>query len=1358
MTPGTNKVIGRITHKESGIGLENLIVEVLDIDPRYVNPDHDIIYLNPNLALKDEDFVSPPIIIDDPNSPRPRAEGLPADRLGSVITNAEGYFELSYDDDAFKVREKSDQKDGQNERRPDLYIVITTPESSQSRNFSHVVFRSPRVRVNAGREEHFLIQITSEELKAAGLDLPFLNQDDGNTDPVDPSPTPDPPITFRKQVENSLKKRLQHKAETRAAYLNFIYSERNDAKEKEEKFLKPFSNSISRIDAQTRRSRFFVEVGENVEEKVKRHIKTSLEEVNSQPVSSKRKKRKGWVHLTEEQFQLLKGDSNEDVIELTGEEAEAFGQILQQTPQEEESPLDLIMNHPTENLCWDKTAPESICESIFEPKDDDDDDTTPPPVQDDSGLEPANLETDLPLYVANQMVKFSSPEDPVMFGSHIEDFKERKKVEEKHLRASQEVVGSTISALSLRQGPADTPAFYDFHHVQLAFEHVWQEVFDQSMLDTAEDLYDRIVDFGGEPVAKGETFGMARFFNEARTVKRFEAKLNQNQIPHNVEVLFQISQSVWNQLSLNSQNSLEEKADRIIAINEVISLLDELLNLERDDENIYKNNKIYKKSYDRAVAIQAILRKNSLTNTFEVFVKHPVTDSIILNLTGIDQKTASLKALKEELKNEAQEIISLGEEKDKQKKFNDSIPSVKNADTNQIIGALEQKLKEPYSFKIYAADENGRSINFGVLVTYRQKWEPQAYQAGELVKTIPLAPKETKKYSKKEVRKKKRSAKEIENNLSILKQDSSNTGRAESEIMSKAGSSSNFTQNAEGTYNVFLAEGSTTTQTTGQNSQDSQDVKKNFRESVVKAAQEYKKERKLEITTEDAYESEYTESGEITNPNDEIPVTYLFYELQRRYKIFERIHRVRPVIFVAQEVPKPHEIDEDWILNHDWIIRRALLDDSFIPALNYLGNTLTGREVSLEQMRNNLQLQRDIVNKLKEQLVILKNQVNQRYRIFEAAIDKYANLSAGNEEGALKTLIDRAIPTDALDPVTDFLFGGDADKGQIEAARIRREAAMNAFERATQDRDAMMARMENEVSSLNAITAKYTQELSDYLNMRTQIQRLKLHIKQNILHYMQVIWSHEPTDQRFFRLFNTPVPLIKGNLKYSLQTQKIALSPSMLGQQISPTPQPIAPRHTYTFEAAPEYDLTIEYTTLEQVADMDNMLGFKGNYIIYPLKQGNLITDFMMKPYLDNSLGLRDPDEFGEWSLDDFAKYVCCLKEKLPEEEFTPLIPELEKIYNRLLTNPQRRGEVITVPTGSLFIEALPGTHPILEDFKLAHRAIDVKKVQAEVREMELENIRLAARLLKGELEDPDVERKIVVNESNSDVNIEVSE
>jgi hypothetical protein len=179
---------------------------------------------------------------------------------------------------------------------------------------------------------------------------------------------------------------------------------------------------------------------------------------------------------------------------------------------------------------------------------------------------------------------------------------------------------------------------------------------------------------------------------------------------------------------------------------------------------------------------------------------------------------------------------------------------------------------------------------------------------------------------------------------------------------------------------------------------------------------------------------------------------------------------------------------------------------------------------------------------------------------------------------------------------------------------------------------------------------------------------------------------------------------------------------------------------TVTTQIDPEFDTA----SLVEVADLDNLLGFKGNYMMFPLKKSNPLTDFMMAPYLDQEWELYDPDVAGNMTLDEFSEYVCCLKKELSLEEFERVKPDLRELFDELLTSPMRNNEEIVVPTDSLFIEALPGVHPILEDFKLIHRAIDVKKVQAEVRQQEIDNIRRAARILKGELEDPDIEAKYV--------------
>jgi len=83
-----------------------------------------------------------------------------------------------------------------------------------------------------------------------------------------------------------------------------------------------------------------------------------------------------------------------------------------------------------------------------------------------------------------------------------------------------------------------------------------------------------------------------------------------------------------------------------------------------------------------------------------------------------------------------------------------------------------------------------------------------------------------------------------------------------------------------------------------------------------------------------------------------------------------------------------------------------------------------------------------------------------------------------------------------------------------------------------------------------------------------------------------------------------------------------------------------------------------------------------------------------------------------------------------------------------LLATPLRNGDEIVVPTGSLFIETLVDQNPILEDFKLKHRELDVYMADEDVRRKGLENIRLAARLLNAEREDPEIDKKILVNGS----------
>jgi hypothetical protein len=297
---------------------------------------------------------------------------------------------------------------------------------------------------------------------------------------------------------------------------------------------------------------------------------------------------------------------------------------------------------------------------------------------------------------------------------------------------------------------------------------------------------------------------------------------------------------------------------------------------------------------------------------------------------------------------------------------------------------------------------------------------------------------------------------------------------------------------------------------------------------------------------------------------------------------------------------------------------------------------------------------------------------------------------------------------------------------------------------ADEERDVLM-RLEREVTALNAATETYSKALAENYNNRTQVLRLRTHVKQNILYYMQAIWNHEPPDQRYLRLHEVSVPTFNNKKRYRFDNLNVqpammnAYAHRIVGLDVRPP--------TNLFEAEVLADLTVRETEpLAKVADLHNLRGYFGNCMIFDLKRSNSLTEFMMEPYVVQGFDkLTDPDELGNYSLDEFVEYVRCLKTKLTEAQFAEVRKQLRAQYDKLIKSPRRDGDVINVPTGSLFIEALPATSSLVERYKAIHRAVDVKRAQAEVRQREIENLRLVDRLLNGEREDPSIDKKVVI-------------
>jgi hypothetical protein len=650
-------------------------------------------------------------------------------------------------------------------------------------------------------------------------------------------------------------------------------------------------------------------------------------------------------------------------------------------------------------------------------------------------------------------------------------------------------------------------------------------------------------------------------------------------------------------------------------------------------------------------------------------------------------------------------------------------PAGSGGKIRRLLNELGKAMSEPHAFDVFAKD----SYNYGLLLTHRQEWTPQQYQAGDLRATIPLAPGETRRYSKKVSVKTSRARKEIDKSLSSASLQTSETQRAESEIMKKTDSATNFKMTADTAFKIGIVDVKTTSQFDTHQGAESLSNKKAFREATIKAAQEYKLERNLEISTTTAFDTESTESGEISNPNNEITVTYLFYELQRRYKLHEYLYRVRPVILVAQDVPAPHQIDEAWLIEQRWILGRVLLDDSLRPALDYLSNGFAGDQVSTEilhaQWKHWLKVSKDLEGQVEKQI-----DVRNAYR------DQVAQITLSEDNAKA---FDSNIGFFAKS--TEKMFG-DFTGGALDRIEAKRKYTETLLQNVNDNITDLQSKLKLSTEALQGATTKYADAIQQEFSRSVAINQLRIHVKQNILYYMQAIWAHEPPDQRFFRLYNkqvaNPSPAkdcgakvigSKSNDKFNLKVFMHDCKPTIAGNMVD----------------------------LIEICDLDNPLGYKGNYIMFPLKATCYLTTYMLQDFLDDTYGLRDPDDFSTWSdknsFDDVAREVAEQLRSMTEGsvEWQRLLDR----FSRYVNETQGQIDEIVIPTGQLFIEALPGAHPVLEDFKLLHRAEDVRKTKAEVRHGELENLRLASRLAAAHLdpkhllylEDPDIQKKVIV-------------
>jgi hypothetical protein len=801
----------------------------------------------------------------------------------------------------------------------------------------------------------------------------------------------------------------------------------------------------------------------------------------------------------------------------------------------------LFSNNPISKYCYQKTAQDKcalVHTDLSQPESD-------APSTDNGEPEVFNgiSKSDIPFYLE----KILADKNSLQFQENT-DFKAR--------RPDDKSIQARVDNFALQKGPADSTAFYDFHSLQIAFDYVWQQLFDESIVNLSDKVQQDLEISGRK--------GILQAVNErAVTVKAPGA--------HILTAVLE-----------DARNFFHEEVPTEIAAAFDISFLE----------------------YD-ALSADNKTKLLSLAKDINKYEVEPAVIKTTTNILGIEipsfEPTQDNKVVASVLRDQGERII-------------DNIRINKPYTTNQLLKELQEKLMAKYEFTVFAANKDYHSVNFGIMNTFRQKWEPISYQAGKLVKTVPLSPKEERKYSVKTTFNQKTTRKEAKKNNSSLQTDLTTTSRAQSEIMAKAQEKSNFSMSVKLDYSKISSELKFGTDA----EKDSSQTKKDFREAVLKAAQEYKEERSIEINTEQTIGTEYTESGTIVNPNDELSVTYLFYELQRRYRVSEQLYRVMPVVLVAQEVPSPDQITEAWIIANDWILNRVLLDNSFRETLQYLAQKNVGDDFAIRELRKNLRQQRTIVNNLQVEFAKLQIQVDNKYAALQSRINR--RIDEEHNKRFYKWWwwwgVDHK-PDSPPDP---------------EMAKALEKAAEEDHQHAVDEAQKMSLNLQREVNVLHEMTIDYNNVMREHLDRITQTRRLIVHIKSNILFYMQAIWSMEPPDQRFMRLYKVKVPQFAAERTCIIEDEPAADLFSQFREEGKE-------KHTGWLQGKIVRDQNgnpdITYKELVEVADLDTLMGFKGNYMIFPLKEHNALTELMAAPYVDEAFGAMDPDQLSNINLEE---------------------------------------------------------------------------------------------------------------------------
>ncbi len=614
--------------------------------------------------------------------------------------------------------------------------------------------------------------------------------------------------------------------------------------------------------------------------------------------------------------------------------------------------------------------------------------------------------------------------------------------------------------------------------------------------------------------------------------------------------------------------------------------------------------------------------------------------------------------------------------------------------------AAPMEIPMSYDFELY----NPTTWNLGIRVVYRQEWRPLGNQRGEIVKTIPLGPKQVEKVTTKIIRRMKttrtaETLKSVETTSEVT-----DTTKDSTEIVNEAAKTYGWNVEAEASVGFAGISAGVSGGSHEENEERSSEASNHLTEAMQKTASKIKTETKMVVSTESESTYESETASEIVNPNEEIPITYVYSKFLRQYEVFTSVAEVQNVIMVAERIPNPHEVNFEWVKRNDWIIAKVLLDDSFRDALSSISQA--PKPIDYSQITDTLGSKLESIVGTGEE---------------EGFLERFA----GKLQGGSLSLAGVDMISDAQSNYRESLQRKFETNREIELVEIKRDRLYQHI------RDNIL---------------HYCRAIWNHEDPQQRILRYKKLEKHGGIKI--------PLDWEF-----------TGTLGYTSDSDAEVDDMELLLNEIEryETDEEEDTNFELEGEFIGDSDTSVYITDLINPA---GLIGYQGNYAIYLVKPSFLDSDLykilqiMKTPYLYYPPEDDTNGEIGPILMDPELKRLTIEVEtsgKIPDDDdddddekisMIDYIPELrarhaaailegddavddlfddvelfKKYYPEYLLRKKRTRRFL-LDTYNLVIDIEPGMGTALETFKLAHRGIDILKTLEEKKAIELENKR----------------------------------